>query len=366
MAYTPDRTKAVEHQLLDAIEYQIAHPITVDGGDIEIGAVELKDHTSDLRAKVVAGSSAAAGDVAVVVADANVLAKMPAKGTAAMAASVPVTIATDDTILLAAKNDLDKIPSKGTAAMAGATPVTIATDDTILLAVKNDVDKIPSKGTAAMAASTPVTIATDDTILLAVKNDVDKIPAKGTAAMAASMPVTLATDDSLFGATTTAPVADNTTVEDGTARTGISLWKRIANCLIAILGKLPEVGTAGTASANVLSVQGIASGTNLDVAVASIALTESAPVNESAVVAAGPAAAPIAVANGTFATGAVVTAKAGNTATIYVGTSAVQSKPLVAGESFSIVCGAGRKTDLNDWYIFGTAGEGVDTLYTGV
>jgi len=244
MTYTPDRTKAVEHQLLDAIEYQIAHPITVDGGDIEIGAVELKDAATDTRGKVVVGSSAAAGDVAVVVADAVLSAQV--------------------------------------------------------------------------------------------------------------------------GATTTAPVADNTTVEDGTARTGISLWKRIANCLIAILGKLPAVGTAGTASANVLSVQGIASGTALGVAVASITLTESAPVSESAVVAAGPTAAPIAAANGTFATGAVVTAKAGNTHTLYIGTATTQSKPLVAGESFSIVCGAGRKTDLNDWYIFGTAGEGVDTLYTGV
>ena len=47
----------------------------------------------------------------------------------------------------------------------------------------------------------------------------------------------LATIATSLGATTAAPVADNTTVEDATARTGISLLKRIVNVLIAILGK---------------------------------------------------------------------------------------------------------------------------------
>ena len=45
--------------------------ITLEVGDIEIGAVELKDHTSDARAKVVAGNTAAVDDVAVVVSDPN-------------------------------------------------------------------------------------------------------------------------------------------------------------------------------------------------------------------------------------------------------------------------------------------------------
>jgi hypothetical protein len=71
--------------------------------------------------------------------------------------------------LAAIKADTDKIPTKGTAAMAGSAPVTIATDDTLVSAIKNDVDKIPSKGSTTMAESTPVTIATDDTVMLAIK-----------------------------------------------------------------------------------------------------------------------------------------------------------------------------------------------------
>lgn len=63
------------------------------------------------------------------------------------------------------------------------------------------------------------------------------------------------------GTTTNAPVADNTTVASATAATGIGLWKRLVNLGIAILAKLPSLGTAGTASTNVITVQGIASGT---------------------------------------------------------------------------------------------------------
>jgi hypothetical protein len=75
----------------------------------------------------------------------------------------------------------------------------------------------------------------------------------------------LATLTAAVGGKTDAPVADNTTVEDATSHSGISVWKRIANALIAILAKLPSYGTAGSAHANVLSVQGIGSGTSLGV-----------------------------------------------------------------------------------------------------
>jgi len=63
-----------------------------------------------------------------------------------------------------------------------------------------------------------------------------------------------------LGATTDTPVGDMTTVEGATARTEISLLKRVMNGLIAFLGRF---GTAGNSNANVLSVQGIASGTAL-------------------------------------------------------------------------------------------------------
>ncbi len=68
---------------------------------------------------------------------ANLDTKQPALGTAAMVASSPVTIATNDTLMAAIKADVDKIPSKGSAIMTGAAPVTLATDDTLALAMKN-------------------------------------------------------------------------------------------------------------------------------------------------------------------------------------------------------------------------------------
>jgi len=88
------------------------------------------------------------------------------------------------------------------------------------------------------------------------------------------------TDDPIvsgIGTTLDTVVGDNTTVAaSATAASGISLWKRIVNLLIAVLAKLPLVGTAGTASANVITVQGIASGTTLPVTEASGAAIKTA------------------------------------------------------------------------------------------
>lgn len=66
-----------------------------------------------------------------------------------------------------------------------------------------------------------------------------------------------------IGALTDAPVADNTTLEDGTARSVIKLLKRIANLDIAILAKtlLPSAAnTARTTATSVLPVQPISAG----------------------------------------------------------------------------------------------------------
>lgn len=57
------------------------------------------------------------------------------------------------------------------------------------------------------------------------------------------------------GTTTNAPVADNTTVASATAATGIALWKRIVNLLIAILAKTSPT-LAVTASGSLVSVSG--------------------------------------------------------------------------------------------------------------
>lgn len=132
-----------------------------------------------------------------------------AAGAAAMAASLPVTLATDDThfgaVGMASDVDgathgqlryigeyVDNIPVQGSAAMAGSLPVTLATDDTHLGAVGmasdvdgaihgqlryigDYVDNIPVQGTAAMVGSIPVTLASDDVISLAIKAAVEII-----------------------------------------------------------------------------------------------------------------------------------------------------------------------------------------------
>jgi hypothetical protein len=94
----------------------------------------------------------------------------------------------------------------------------------------------------------------------------------------------------------------------------------------------------------------------------SSAITEATPVAASVVVAAGPIATTLAV-NNTFVASCIVVAKAGNANNIMIGTSSSQIVPLAAGSTFNIICGQSRKTDLNDWYINGTAGQGVDILY---
>jgi hypothetical protein len=60
-----------------------------------------------------------------------------------------------------------------------------------------------------------------------------------------------------IGTTTDAPVADITTVEDNTARTAISLLKRLNNMWIAFLGYFKRSDTAPTVATKVLPVQNI-------------------------------------------------------------------------------------------------------------
>lgn len=216
-----------------------------------------------------------------------------------------------------------------------------------------------------------------------------------------------------LGATTDAPVGDNTTAESGTARTHTSLLKRIVNAIIAVLAKLPAVGTAGTASANVITVQGvasmtpvlatgtgaagtaatgvatvqgiasmtplvvkgggtagtadsavvtvqgIASGTTLPVTATPADLVEKVPTCFAKEVAVAGTAVALAAAS-TFARGTVLirAAKAGgaNTGNVYLGDSTVdkttpQFFTLVPGEQFQIPIADGTKIDLNDLYI---------------
>jgi hypothetical protein len=98
-----------------------------------------------------------------------------------------------------------------------------------------------------------------------------KTPALGQALAAASVPVVLpalqAADLKLvteansadikagIGATTDAPVADTTTAEDATARTSISLLKRLNNMWVAFHAYMTAANTARTTATKVLPVQ---------------------------------------------------------------------------------------------------------------
>lgn len=92
--------------------------------------------------------------------------------------------------------------------------------------------------------------------------------------------------DTALGARANTPVGDNTTVEDATARTGISLFKRIVNLLIAILAKQPAIGTYTTTVSRVTSNGSIPSGvaswsiTNIDSTNLTVA-SQSIPVGMS-------------------------------------------------------------------------------------
>jgi len=202
------------------------------------------------------------------------------------------------------------------------------------------------------------------------------------------------TDDpavSGIGTTLDAVVGDNTTpAASATAASGISLWKRIVNLLIAIHN---HFGVAGTANAGVLSVQGIASGTVLPI---SGAVTTSGTVTEAsaaaiaadtneltaapvaktwvtftAVVAAGPAKAPLTAAQ-TFCRQFRVTAKRAttvNTNPVYVGVGTLddvtdQQTDMAPGDMQVVSASPGCKIDLNLWFVDGlTAGDGVTGQY---
>ncbi len=171
-----------------------------------------------------------------------------------------------------------------------------------------------------------------------------------------------------LGTPTADCVADNTTAAaTATAATGIGLWKRIVNLLIAIHN---HFGVAGTANAGVLSVQGIASGTTLPVTEASAAAI-AADTNELT-------AAPVAktltvvtkavttsgtgvplVATETFARKVWLCAKkdaGANTGVVYLGTATVdattpQQIELAPGDIFVLEMPAGTKIDLATIYI---------------
>lgn len=323
------------------------------------------------------GIKAAANSLSVVLASDGVLPLPTGAATSALQTSGNASLTSID----------GKTPSKGSAAMAASSPVTIATDDTLLTALDTALDivagdttsmdgKMPAKGSAAMAASTPITVATDDTMIQALDTAVDaistKTPALGSAAMAASSPVTLATDDTVLTATngylaTIAGFTCNTgavTIAGSALPTGAATSALQTNgnaSLTSIDGKLAACNTgaiAGSVTANAgtnLNTSLLATEATLAAANASLSTIAAFTCNTGAVtVSSMPSVTLNALPSGTNNIGSIGSYGGGN---ILVNTSGASNTDLLAAATGTkkhriyklyIVTGASETITLSD------------------
>ena len=137
---------------------------------------------------------------------------------------------------------------------------------------------------------TGLTVATDDVtgvhyqrIKLDAGGDGVAVPlVAGAQVAAASLPVVIASDDARIGILTeTAPATD-------TASSGLNgRLQRIAQRLTSLIALLPGFGTAGTPSANVVSVQGVANGRAAPISLPTLVSVSATPTLDTAAYASG-------------------------------------------------------------------------------
>jgi len=223
----------------------------VFGGDIELGAVELKDAATDSRASIEAANTArttatkvvavqsidAAGAVLKTSAIETSVGKIPSQGQALAAASTPVVLpAAQETALKAVteasaatiKTNTDPLVASGGGGYVRQDSTGTIAKETggNLASVKTNTDNIPAKGTAAMAASTPVTIASNDTLITALKTALELIDhltaANSGDKDANTQRVVLATDDIPTALTNTSIGATDAALVDAGAAGSLS------------------------------------------------------------------------------------------------------------------------------------------------
>ena len=170
------------------LDHDSATPDSIQIGDgVEIMAINASNEAQVRDDDAITELTIISGDTT------SLDTKIPAQGQAAMAASLPVVIASDQS------------------------PVKVDDDDAQALLTTIDADtssidsKTPALGQAAMAASVPVVIASDQSVIKVDDDDTQailttidadtgsidsKTPALGQAASAASVPVVLASDQS--------------------------------------------------------------------------------------------------------------------------------------------------------------------------
>lgn len=226
--------------------------VTLSAGDIEIGAVEVKDGATDQRAKVLAPSTApGATDPAIVVTIHPLSAGGGGAVTIADGADVAQGVTTGAKVVTDANGTIQQYlrglvtffaNALGAGTAAAAHRTTLASDD-------------PAVATLGATTGTKVVTDANGTLQQYLRGLVTFFAnALGAGTAAAANRVTLASDDpgvAALGATTgTAVITDaNGTIQQ----------------YLRGLVKLFITGVAGTASANVLTVQGILSGTPLTV-----------------------------------------------------------------------------------------------------
>lgn len=193
------------------------------------------------------------------VSDANLDEKFGDLGQKNMAGSAPVVLASDQA----------SIPVTGTFYQAtqpvsGTVTANLGTTGGIVTDANLD-EKFGDLGQAAMAGSAPVVIASNQTAVPVSGTVTANLGTIGAAATAAKQPA-LGT-----AGTASADVISVQGIASGTAL-AVSAAALPLPSGASTAAKQPALGTAGTASADVISVQGIASGTALAVSAASLPL----------------------------------------------------------------------------------------------
>lgn len=165
----------------------VAGSISIDPGDIEIGAVEIKSATNDNRAEVDLPANITGTDLALAVHDSALPASL---GQKTMAASLPVVIASDQSTIPV--NDPGLADTVGQKVMAASAAVVIASDQSTIPV--NDPGLADTVGQKLMAASAAVVIASDQSAVAV--NDPGLPDTLGQKTSAGSTGVVIASDQS--------------------------------------------------------------------------------------------------------------------------------------------------------------------------
>jgi len=157
--YNGSATIPVIDTIIAAIQENTSINVTLETGDLEIGAVEIKDGTTDARQAVKVDNATAGATPTVALVGAHYKASLDTYNDNDAAplhtdvnGKLLTVSSTADALLTTIDADTSKIPALGNAAMAAAAPVTIASDDTLTAAANASLVTINNAVTALNTA----------------------------------------------------------------------------------------------------------------------------------------------------------------------------------------------------------------------